>query len=508
MSSKDEGLNDLLQCSICMEAFQISGRMKPKMLPCQHSFCLQCLRSMSTGMRIQCPVCRRDHVKAVDELPFNLLLLQIIDQKGPVAPPPAPSEEVTEDTLGPNDHIANLRKWFKSPGKAKKFVKQFQEFQQTVEFDAEHLSVILKCMEYYEQVGDSAHLELITDLMQIIRHLLRKAGPRFFVFQKLKDRLIGGVVAVMSTFKRREAIQKHGVNIFTILMDPKILGDHIFSVAKVVIQSLNVLHDEELESKVVEIMMVCPREVSREDNAVLGSQANIKNLLRILGLKLYSQSYKPTFHAILGTLMTLTDETPGTSMNIVQEKGLDLFEKLLQSEDITIDVKGDALIVVSNVAETTDGQKEIIKHKSIIEVLQDLMMSENRRISFISASVIAHLSVISKREWTQLCGVSDFRQDVLQKLYVQVSAWQSAESTNIKYRSFKPLYRLLQKFDSPPTQLYAAWTIRYFCLLDKNTYQEMLIREEALDLLIDIKENNYADPNVRQYVSDILTSIH
>lgn len=36
----------------------------------------------------------------------------------------------------------------------------------------------------------------------------------------------------------------------------------------------------------------------------------------------------------------------------------------------------------------------------------------------------------------------------------------------------------------------------------------MLIKEEALDLLLEIKENNYADPNVRQFVGDILDLIH
>lgn len=37
----DEGLlNDLLECSVCLERLDTSSRV----LPCQHTFCIQCLR--------------------------------------------------------------------------------------------------------------------------------------------------------------------------------------------------------------------------------------------------------------------------------------------------------------------------------------------------------------------------------------------------------------------------------------------------------------------------------
>ncbi|ELT90768.1 hypothetical protein CAPTEDRAFT_49606, partial [Capitella teleta] len=53
-----ENLNDLLTCSICMEAFG-EGDRQPKLLPCHHSFCKQCLLQMARSHSfVDCPTCR------------------------------------------------------------------------------------------------------------------------------------------------------------------------------------------------------------------------------------------------------------------------------------------------------------------------------------------------------------------------------------------------------------------------------------------------------------------
>lgn len=510
MSTKDKDvLSDLLECSICMEAFQTSGSMRPKMLRCQHSFCIICLQKMKSGFNIQCPICRMKFEASVNELPNNLLLMRIIDSKGPVGPnvdDKTDSPEIPPPQQGSN--VTNLCKYYKTPSKARAALQQFKEAQSDMEFDGGHLSAILKCMEYYEQVGDSEHLDIITVCLQLVRNSVQKAGGNLLLFPKLTQRVIEGVVAVLNSFKRRTPIQVHSIHVLRYLGVPRVLGEKMLDVAKVILQCLNVNLGQTEESKVIEMMNIIPRELSREDNAAIGSQANVKSVLLILEKKLSTPTRVTTLSSLLSALMCLTDETPTTCVHIVDEKGLDILEKLLKDLKIALEPKSDALIVLSNLAKVPDVRKEIIKHRSIIEVLKELMMSQNRRVSFMSASVIAHLSVVPQREWTRLCGVSDFREDVLQKLYVQVSAWESASCTNVKFRSFKPFYPLLQMFSSPPTQLFAAWTIRSFCQLDKTTYQEMLIKEDALELLLEIKENNYADANVRKFVGDILDSIH
>ena len=60
-------LYDMTECSICTEVFT-----DPRVLPCQHTFCLKCLvnydkdRSPGDGMR--CPLCRKEFIIPHDGL--------------------------------------------------------------------------------------------------------------------------------------------------------------------------------------------------------------------------------------------------------------------------------------------------------------------------------------------------------------------------------------------------------------------------------------------------------
>ena len=60
-----EGMEKILECPICLEQIK-----NPKMLPCQHSFCLKnCLENLmddSTKDQLTCPMCR-----VVYDVPIN-----------------------------------------------------------------------------------------------------------------------------------------------------------------------------------------------------------------------------------------------------------------------------------------------------------------------------------------------------------------------------------------------------------------------------------------------------
>ncbi|CAO1404040.1 unnamed protein product [Diamesa serratosioi] len=72
-------LNDLLECSVCLE------RLKPnaRVLPCQHTFCFDCLKQVSAkhpGVPLTCPECRRPtNTSNVDQLPKNVFLIRLLD---------------------------------------------------------------------------------------------------------------------------------------------------------------------------------------------------------------------------------------------------------------------------------------------------------------------------------------------------------------------------------------------------------------------------------------------
>jgi len=76
-------INDLMQCAICRQTLS-----QPKLLPCFHTFCLDCLRKSfedrQPGARVPCPVCNRS-VTVPDDgfeaLPPHLFVEHLLDAK-------------------------------------------------------------------------------------------------------------------------------------------------------------------------------------------------------------------------------------------------------------------------------------------------------------------------------------------------------------------------------------------------------------------------------------------
>ena len=77
----EAAINRMLECPICQEHFS-----EPRVLPCQHTFCFQCLEKIrehqSTTESIPCPVCRASHhlsIGGIEDLPKNIFAGNLID---------------------------------------------------------------------------------------------------------------------------------------------------------------------------------------------------------------------------------------------------------------------------------------------------------------------------------------------------------------------------------------------------------------------------------------------
>ncbi|KAH8277763.1 hypothetical protein KR018_005611 [Drosophila ironensis] len=69
-------LNDLLECSVCLERLDTTS----KVLPCQHTFCRKCLQDIVASQhKLRCPECRILVSVRIDELPPNVLLMRILE---------------------------------------------------------------------------------------------------------------------------------------------------------------------------------------------------------------------------------------------------------------------------------------------------------------------------------------------------------------------------------------------------------------------------------------------
>ena len=69
-----------MQCPICFDNFTREGPKCPKLLPCSHTFCADCLQKLGRFIA-ECPECKQRHTKHADEFPTNTYILQIFDLK-------------------------------------------------------------------------------------------------------------------------------------------------------------------------------------------------------------------------------------------------------------------------------------------------------------------------------------------------------------------------------------------------------------------------------------------
>ncbi|XP_022913310.1 E3 ubiquitin-protein ligase SH3RF1-like isoform X2 [Onthophagus taurus] len=90
----DEGtLNDLLECSVCLERLDTSS----KVLPCQHTFCKKCLEEIvDRHKELRCPECRILIHTKIDDLPPNVLLMRILEGMRNAAPKQKQQRNVKE----------------------------------------------------------------------------------------------------------------------------------------------------------------------------------------------------------------------------------------------------------------------------------------------------------------------------------------------------------------------------------------------------------------------------
>lgn len=80
MTDSVQQIQQRLTCSVCLDKFK-----QPKLLPCQHTFCLTpCLANLVEPQtrRIKCPECRTTHmipINGIGQFPNNITIMGFLD---------------------------------------------------------------------------------------------------------------------------------------------------------------------------------------------------------------------------------------------------------------------------------------------------------------------------------------------------------------------------------------------------------------------------------------------
>lgn len=276
----------------------------------------------------------------------------------------------------------------------------------------------------------------------------------------------------METFPDEYQLQK---NSLLNLCSDRILQELTFDrfrCAKLVLDSLCVFDETNMNRMAVAICSILAAKVSTAETSELGARPSyMRKLLAMVKGRIDMQLSDITLKFTLSALWNLTDESAATCSVFLEQGGASLFLTVLQTfrDDNAIETK--VLGLLNNIAEV-----ETLRHSlmlnALVEELFVLLKSQHIDVSYFAAGIIAHLASDGEDKWTVK---KHTRQEMLTELESAVIQWKVPESEMVAYRSFKPFFPLLRRDMDYQVQLWAVWAVNHVCNKNRK-YLSLLIQ--------------------------------
>ncbi|XP_011938106.1 PREDICTED: protein zyg-11 homolog B [Cercocebus atys] len=228
-----------------------------------------------------------------------------------------------------------------------------------------------------------------------------------------------------------------------------------------------------------------------------------QQLLQIVKQKKKQNSVDTTLKFTLSALWNLTDESPTTCRHFIENQGLELFMRVLESFPTESSIQQKVKKKLNNIAEVQELHSELM-WKDFIDHISSLLHSVEVEVSYFAAGIIAHLISRGEQAWTLS---RSQRNSLLDDLHSAILKWPTPECEMVAYRSFNPFFPLLGCFTTPGVQLWAVWAMQHVCSKNPSRYCSMLIEEGGLQHLYNIKDHEHTDPHVQQIAVAILDSL-
>ncbi|OWK04530.1 ZYG11B, partial [Cervus elaphus hippelaphus] len=247
-----------------------------------------------------------------------------------------------------------------------------------------------------------------------------------------------------------------------------------FEAAKLVMQWLCNHEDQNMQRMAVAIISILAAKLSTEQTAQLGAELFIvRQLLQIVKQKTNQNSVDTTLKFTLSALWNLTDESPTTCRHFIENQGLELFMRVLESFPTESSIQQKVLGLLNNIAEVQELHSELM-WKDFIDHISSLLHSVEVEVSYFAAGIIAHLISRGEQAWTLS---RSQRNSLLDDLHSAILKWPTPECEMVAYRSFNPFFPLLGCFTTPGVQLWAVWAMQHVCSKNRM-YQERIGLEE------------------------------
>lgn len=111
-------------------------------------------------------------------------------------------------------------------------------------------------------------------------------------------------------------------------------------------------------------------------------------------------------------------------------------------------------------AEVKSLRNRLCKNELISTFRQLLFHSgDGIEIPYNSAGVLVHIMSDGPDAWNASdCSEHD-RQSVIEDIETAIDKWDLNSERNINYRSFEPIFRLVEQFENPICQRWACWAL-------------------------------------------------
>jgi hypothetical protein len=213
-------------------------------------------------------------------------------------------------------------------------------------------------------------------------------------------------------------------------------------------------------------------------NFTLGKSVLIKYVYKFLA----SQYILPLYINLLNILkftIDFIDETPDNCEIFLDAcDGMRSFMECIQfkKSEIIRNMMG----LLGNVAEVKSLRNRLCKNELIATFRQLLFQTNDGiEIPYNSAGVLVHMLSDGIEIWLENdCNDHD-RENVIEDIETAIDKWDLKSERNINYRSFEPIFRLVNQYDNPICQRWSCWALanlttvyrniklKFFNLLDK-----------------------------------------
>ena len=192
--------DDLTNCPLCCEGYEEAGKHVPRMLPCHHTICQECVVNLlQRRTSVICPECRKQHRagNGVKTFPQNKYVLVYIRKE---------KKQELRATLDKTKE--DLRQWQKDlKAKDEEVKKIYDSFETRLTTEKERTIRMVELK--YNNVKTKAYNELIGDVSAGINCDIRYAEAKIKLLDEMKGNSSKDITVHLEEANKLQEVEEH-----------------------------------------------------------------------------------------------------------------------------------------------------------------------------------------------------------------------------------------------------------------------------------------------------------